>query len=74
VSDERYAIALLPPGELDDDTELAFVDGKAFVAATKHELVVDMLIGRLEAQGRTIRLLLVVDGALALLVTLMALL
>lgn len=67
---DEHAIALLPTGELSDETELVFVDGRPFVNAAKHMVVVDVLIGRLERQQGTIRLLLIVDVVLAVLLVL----
>jgi hypothetical protein len=51
----RYAVALLPPGELGEQTELVFIDGRPFVNADLHKFMVDTMLAELERQHRSMR-------------------
>jgi hypothetical protein len=52
----RARVKLLPDTEKpNDDTEFAFIDGKPFVTAAKHEQVVDAAIERAEAAERELK-------------------
>jgi hypothetical protein len=54
---ERYEVKLLPDAPLSDDTELAFIDGRAFVNAAKHEEVVDRHVANCRGAVEALRVL-----------------